>query len=183
MSTDAKNSIAQMEKIVSLCKRRGFIFQSSEIYGGCGGVWDYGPLGAELKRNLRTAWWNTMTREREDVLGQVRTNAPLFRATLDRVQEACPMVGDVRGDGFFWALELVTDRATKGEFTPSETEELIRGFLSPRLFEEGLLCRADDRGDPVLQFSPPLVMGAQEFEVMESALIKVLNQAWDRLGR
>lgn len=121
--------------------------------------------------------------EREDVLGQVRTNAPLFRATLDRVQEACPMVGDVRGDGFFWALELVTDRATKGEFTPSETEELIRGFLSPRLFEEGLLCRADDRGDPVLQFSPPLVMGAEEFEVMESALIKVLNQAWDRLDR
>jgi len=58
-----------MEKIVSLCKRRGFIYQSSEIYGGCGGVWDYGPLGAELKRNLRTAWWNTMTREREDVLG------------------------------------------------------------------------------------------------------------------
>jgi hypothetical protein len=57
MSTDAKNPIAQMEKIVSLCKRRGFIFQSSEIYGGCGGIWDYGPLGAELKRNLRTAWW------------------------------------------------------------------------------------------------------------------------------
>lgn len=69
MSTDAKAQTALMEKIVSLCKRRGFIFQSSEIYGGCGGVWDYGPLGAELKRNLRTAWWNTMTREREDVLG------------------------------------------------------------------------------------------------------------------
>lgn len=69
MSTDAKNQTALMEKIVSLCKRRGFIFQSSEIYGGCGGIWDYGPLGAELKRNLRTAWWNTMTREREDVLG------------------------------------------------------------------------------------------------------------------
>lgn len=69
MSTDAKNNTALMEKIVSLCKRRGFIFQSSEIYGGCGGIWDYGPLGAELKRNLRAAWWNTMTREREDVLG------------------------------------------------------------------------------------------------------------------
>lgn len=61
--------IAQMEKIVSLCKRRGFIYQSSEIYGGCGGVWDYGPLGAELKRNLRDAWWKAMTREREDVVG------------------------------------------------------------------------------------------------------------------
>ncbi len=69
MSTESQSSIAQMEKIVSLCKRRGFIYQSSEIYGGCGGIWDYGPLGAELKRNLRTAWWNAMTREREDVLG------------------------------------------------------------------------------------------------------------------
>ncbi|MGV3659256.1 MAG: glycine--tRNA ligase [Prosthecobacter sp.] len=84
MSTDAKNSTAQMEKIVSLCKRRGFIFQSSEIYGGCGGVWDYGPLGAELKRNLRTAWWNTMTREREDVLGldaSILMNPAIWKAS------------------------------------------------------------------------------------------------------
>src|SRR5262245_25149866 len=58
-----------MEKIVSLCKRRGFIFQSSEIYGGINGFWDYGPLGAELKRNVKELWWNTMTRQREDVVG------------------------------------------------------------------------------------------------------------------
>jgi glycyl-tRNA synthetase len=69
MSDPKADPIAQMEKIVSLCKRRGFIFQSSEIYGGCGGVWDYGPLGAELKRNLRDAWWKAMTRDREDVVG------------------------------------------------------------------------------------------------------------------
>ena len=69
MSSDPKASQAQMEKIVSLCKRRGFIYPSSEIYGGCGGVWDYGPLGAELKRNLREAWWKAMTRDREDILG------------------------------------------------------------------------------------------------------------------
>jgi glycyl-tRNA synthetase len=69
MSTATTKETPLMEKIVSLCKRRGFIFQSSEIYGGCGGVWDYGPLGAELKRNLRDAWWKAMTREREDVLG------------------------------------------------------------------------------------------------------------------
>lgn len=84
MSTDAKNSTAQMEKIVSLCKRRGFIFQSSEIYGGCGGVWDYGPLGAELKRNLRNVWWNTMTREREDVLGldaSILMNPAIWKAS------------------------------------------------------------------------------------------------------
>lgn len=84
MSTDAKSALAQMEKIVSLCKRRGFIFQSSEIYGGCGGVWDYGPLGAELKRNLRTAWWNAMTREREDVLGldaSILMNPAIWKAS------------------------------------------------------------------------------------------------------
>ncbi|MDB6072550.1 MAG: glycyl-tRNA synthetase, partial [Verrucomicrobiaceae bacterium] len=70
MSADLKTDpIVQMEKIVSLCKRRGFIYQSSEIYGGIGGFWDYGPLGAELKRNLREAWWKAMTREREDVVG------------------------------------------------------------------------------------------------------------------
>jgi len=61
--------IPLMEKIVSLCKRRGFIFQSSEIYGGINGFWDYGPLGAELKRNLRDTWWRAMTRDREDVVG------------------------------------------------------------------------------------------------------------------
>ncbi|MEJ0088369.1 MAG: glycine--tRNA ligase [Limisphaerales bacterium] len=59
----------QMEKIVSLCKRRGFVFQSSEIYGGINGFWDYGPLGAELKRNVKELWWNAMTRQRDDVAG------------------------------------------------------------------------------------------------------------------
>ena len=58
-----------MERIVALCKRRGFIFQSSEIYGGINGFWDYGPLGAELKRNIKEAWWQTMTRCRDDVVG------------------------------------------------------------------------------------------------------------------
>lgn len=84
MATEDKNQIEQMEKIVSLCKRRGFIFQSSEIYGGCGGVWDYGPLGAELKRNLRAAWWNAMTREREDVLGldaSILMNPAIWKAS------------------------------------------------------------------------------------------------------
>src|SRR6266850_1874522 len=65
---DAKTT-ELMEKIVSLCKRRGFIFQSSEIYGGINGFWDYGPLGAELKRNIKDAWWRSMTQDRDDVVG------------------------------------------------------------------------------------------------------------------
>src|SRR5216110_3243231 len=64
-----KENAQRMEKIVSLCKRRGFIFQSSEIYGGLNGVWDYGPLGTELKNNLKQYWWQVMVRERDDVVG------------------------------------------------------------------------------------------------------------------
>src|SRR5947209_4111615 len=59
----------RMEKIVSLCKRRGFIFQSSEIYGGLNGLWDYGPLGVELKRNVKNYWWRVIVHERDDVVG------------------------------------------------------------------------------------------------------------------
>src|SRR3981189_154366 len=65
----AKSGSDRMEKIVSLCKRRGFVFQSSEIYGGLNGCWDYGPLGTELKRNLKDFWWRRMVRERDDVVG------------------------------------------------------------------------------------------------------------------
>src|SRR4030066_2126434 len=64
-----KTSKVDMGKIVSLCKRRGFIFQSSEIYGGLGSCWDYGPLGIELKRNIKEAWWRSMVRNRDDVVG------------------------------------------------------------------------------------------------------------------
>jgi glycyl-tRNA synthetase len=88
-----------MEKIVSLCKRRGFIFQSSEIYGGINGFWDYGPLGAELKRNVKELWWNTMTRMREDVVGLEATiiMAPqIWRAsghvdTFADMMRECPL--------------------------------------------------------------------------------------------
>src|ERR1700759_140073 len=64
------SSVAKMEKIVALCKRRGFIFQSSEIYGGLNGAWDYGPLGVELKRNVKDYWWRCVT--------QVRGHEPTF---------------------------------------------------------------------------------------------------------
>ena len=63
------NETQLMDKLVSLCKRRGFIFQSSEIYGGTGSVWDYGPLGVELKRNIKDAWWRSMVHERDDIEG------------------------------------------------------------------------------------------------------------------
>ena len=108
MSADTKpDPIAQMEKIVSLCKRRGFIYQSSEIYGGIGGFWDYGPLGSELKRNLRDAWWKTMTREREDVVGIDATiimHPAIWKASghvdtfADMMRECCLTNKRVRAD-------------------------------------------------------------------------------------
>ena len=92
-----------------------------------------------------------------------------------------PIVGDVRGAGYFQALELVKDRATKESFDDRESEELLRGFLSGELFRRGLICRADDRGDPVIQVSPPLIAGPEEFAEMEGVLRPVLEEAARRM--
>jgi len=94
-----------------------------------------------------------------------------------------PIVGDVRGTGFFYAIELVKDKETRQTFDDEECETLLRGFLSPALFERGLICRADDRGDPVIQISPPLVAGQEEFDQIVSILGDVLAEAWTRVHR
>jgi hypothetical protein len=87
----------------------------------------------------------------------------------------------VRGAGYFYGIELVKDKATKETFDDDESERLLRGFLSHALFDAGLICRADDRGDPVIQLSPPLTCGPEHFDEMEQILRSVLTQAWDRL--
>jgi adenosylmethionine-8-amino-7-oxononanoate aminotransferase len=120
--------------------------------------------------------------EREDLCGHVRNKEPELKAMLDRLHEL-PIVGDVRGAGFFWALELVKDKETKESFNDEESEHLLRGFLSGALFERGLICRADDRGDPVIQLSPPLICDTEQFEEMETVLSSVLTEAWDRIVR
>jgi adenosylmethionine-8-amino-7-oxononanoate aminotransferase len=118
--------------------------------------------------------------EREDLLGNVLANESAFRATLEKLYDL-PIVGDVRGDGYFYGIELVKDKETRESFNDEESERLLRGYLSPRLFEEGLICRADDRGDPVIQLSPPLICGPDHFEEIEGVLRKVLTEAWSRL--
>ena len=90
------------------------------------------------------------------------------------------IVGDVRGDGFFYGIELVKDKATRETFDEVESEKLLRGFLSKALFENGLYCRADDRGDPVIQLSPPLVADQSHFDEMEQKLRSVLEEAWTK---
>jgi adenosylmethionine-8-amino-7-oxononanoate aminotransferase len=115
--------------------------------------------------------------EREDLCGHVREKEPEFRSMLEKLHEDLPIVGDVRGAGYFHALELVKDKETKETFDADESEELLRGFMSGELYRHGLICRADDRGDPVVQISPPLVAGQEEFDVIAGTLGAVLEEA------
>ena len=114
--------------------------------------------------------------EREDICGHVRRKEGELRGMLDSLRDI-PIVGDVRGDGFFHAIELVKDQETKEGFTDEESEWLLRGFLSGELFRRGLICRADDRGDPVVQLAPTLICDTEQFEEIESVLRPVLTEA------
>jgi adenosylmethionine-8-amino-7-oxononanoate aminotransferase len=118
--------------------------------------------------------------EKEDLLGNVRAHEGAFRATLEKLYDL-PIVGDVRGDGYFYGIEMVKDKATRETFDDDESERLLRGFLSHALFDAGLICRADDRGDPVIQLSPPLTCTQEHFDEIEQILRSVLTQAWTRL--
>jgi adenosylmethionine-8-amino-7-oxononanoate aminotransferase len=118
--------------------------------------------------------------EREDLCGHVQAKEGEFRQMLEGLREL-PIVGDVRGAGFFHAIELVKDQETKESFDDSESEELLRGFMSGELYQRGLICRADDRGDPVIQLSPPLIADTEQFEEIETVLRSVLTEAWDRI--
>ncbi len=117
---------------------------------------------------------------REKIVEHVAEREGWVRDTLGQLLEL-PIVGDVRGTGFFYALELVKHKETRETFSDDECERLLRGFLTPRMFEAGLICRADDRGDPVIQISPPLVAGTAEWEELVGILGEVLTEAWQRI--
>jgi adenosylmethionine-8-amino-7-oxononanoate aminotransferase len=118
--------------------------------------------------------------EKEDLLGHVLSTEDAFRATLNKLNDL-PIVGEVRGDGYFYGIELVKDKVTRETFDDAESERLLRGFLSGALFEAGLICRADDRGDPVIQLAPPLIIDQPEFDFIEQTLRSVLTEAWSIL--
>ena len=118
--------------------------------------------------------------EKENLLDNVRANEAAFRATLEKLHDL-PIVGDVRGDGYFYGIELVKDKSTRETFSDDESERLLRGFLSQALFDAGLICRADDRGDPVIQLAPPLTCGPEHFAEIEQILRSVLTEAWTRI--
>lgn len=119
--------------------------------------------------------------EREDIVGHVLANEDAFRSTLEKLLDL-PIVGDVRGMGYFYGIELVKDPVTRETFSAEEAELLLRGHLSKRLLELGLICRADDRGDPVIQLAPPLISGPAEFDEIERILRIALVEAMEIIG-
>ncbi|MEA2214138.1 MAG: hypothetical protein QOF83_4086 [Solirubrobacteraceae bacterium] len=123
---------------------------------------------------------NLEAMEREGIIENVRNNEGAFREMLESLRDL-PIVGDVRGAGYFHAIELVKDQETKESFSDAESETLLRGFLSGELFRRGLICRADDRGDPVIQLSPPLIAGPKQFEEIEAILRPTLIEAGERM--
>ena len=118
--------------------------------------------------------------EDEGLLENVRANEGAFEAMLDSLRDI-PIVGDVRGTGYFWAIELVRDAKTKQTFSEDECEWLLSDLLSAEIFRGGLICRADDRGDPVLQLAPPLIAGPEQFEEIRAVLRPALEAASRRL--
>jgi hypothetical protein len=123
---------------------------------------------------------NLEVMRRERIVENVAANEQAFHDTLAPLLEL-PIAGDLRGAGYFWAIELVKDKETRETFSHAESESLLRGFISNRFLERGLICRADDRGDPVIQISPPLIAGQAEFDKIAGILGDVLTEAWERI--
>jgi adenosylmethionine-8-amino-7-oxononanoate aminotransferase len=163
----AIGALIASERVMEPFARPGAMYSHGITFGGH-------PVQAAV------ALKNIEIMKRERIVEHVRENEASFRSRLDSLLEL-PIVGDVRGCGFFYALELVKDSQTRESFSDAECDELLRGFVSPALFERGLICRADDRGDPVVQISPPLVAGEEEFEFIASTLRDVLTEAGDRM--
>ena len=139
-----------------------------------GSTWGGHPIAAAV------ALANLDVFENEDILGHVRANEGAFLEMLESLADL-PIVGDVRGIGYFYAIELVKDKDTKESFSDEESETLLRGYLSGEMFRRGLICRSDDRGDPVVQLSPPLIAGPEQFAEMEAVLRPVLQEAGRRM--
>ena len=118
--------------------------------------------------------------DREGLNMHVQENEGNFRRTLEKLKDL-DIVGDVRGEGYFYGIELVKDKTTKETFNDDEAERLLRGFLSKALFDNGLYCRADDRGDPVIQLAPPLTIGQKEFDEIEQILRTTLIEGMNVL--
>ena len=163
----AIGALIASDRVMEPFEKPGAMFTHGMTFGGH-------PVQAAV------ALKNIEIMRREGLVERVVEHQDEFRATLERLLEL-PIVGDVRGTGYFYAVELVRDSDTRESFSDAECDALLRGFLSPELFRNGLICRADDRGEPVVQVSPPLVAGPGEFEEITSILGAALEQASERM--
>jgi adenosylmethionine-8-amino-7-oxononanoate aminotransferase len=154
----------------------------AEPFVGTGEAFLHGITFAGHPVSCAVALANLEIFEKEDICGHVRNNEDAFRTALEDLTDL-PIVGDVRGAGYFYAIELVKDRATRESFSDAEREHLLRGFFSNRLLELGLICRADDRGEPVIQLSPPLISGPDDFAFISTILRQALTEAMAEMER
>jgi len=147
-----------------------------EPFARPGAMYSHGMTFGGHPVQCAVALKNIEIMKREGLIEGVREKEGAFRAALEPLLDL-PIVGDLRGCGYFYALELVKDKETREGFSELECNALLRRFVSPQLFERGLICRADDRGDPVVQISPPLVAGQEEFGLIAGTLGAVLEEA------
>jgi adenosylmethionine-8-amino-7-oxononanoate aminotransferase len=164
----AIGAVVTTDKVAEPFLEQGSAFMHGITFGG------HPVMAAIALKNLEI-----MRRDR--IVEHVAEQEGAFRSTLEQLR-SLPIAGNLRGTGYFWALELVKDKETGETFSPDESESLLRGFLSNRMFEKGLICRADDRGDPVVQISPPLVAGQAEFDELVGVLGDVLTEAWAKIS-
>lgn len=148
----------------------------AEPFVGTGDAFLHGLTFAGHPVSCAAALANLGIMEREDLPGRVRAHEDEFRSALEELGDL-PIVGEVRGAGYFYGIELVKDQATKASFSAEESNHLLRNFLSNRLLELGLICRADDRGEPVIQLSPPLIAGPDQFAEITGILRQALTEA------
>ena len=154
----------------------------AEPFVGTGESFLHGITFAGHPVSCAVALANLQVFEEEKIIDHVQINEAAFRAALDDLADL-PIVGDIRGAGYFYGIELVRDRDGRESFSHDEREHLLRGFLSNRLLELGLICRADDRGEPVIQLSPPLIAGPLEFEEISGKLRQALTEAMAEMSR
>ncbi len=184
-------------RVREICDRHGVLLVSDEVicaYGrlghsdrvaepfvGTGDSFLHGITFAGHPVSCAVALANLQVFADEKILDHVQANEAAFRSAIDDLADL-PIVGDVRGAGYFYGIELVREREGRVSFTDGERERLLRGFLSNRLLEIGLICRADDRGEPVIQLSPPLIAGPSEFEEINAKLRQALTEAMAEMG-
>ena len=147
-----------------------------EPFSQPGAMYSHGMTFGGHPVQAAVALKNIEIMKRERILERVREKEDAFKATLEQLLDI-PIVGDLRGCGYFYALELVKDKETHESFNDVECNALLRRFVSPQLFDRGLICRSDDRGNPVVQISPPLIAGQEEFDFIAGTLGAVLEEA------